>query len=62
MHNLAEYPDILNNPDTPLKVVECFLLLRDNDFHTLHYIITHVLKGKFSAEEIGEAMRIYMMS
>lgn len=55
------YPDILNNPETPLRVVECYFLLRENEFHTLHYIITHVLKSKFSAEEIGEAMRIYML-
>lgn len=63
LHTLPEqgYPDILNDPETPLKVVECFFLLRDNEFHTLHYIVTQVLKGKFSAEEIGEAMKIYML-
>lgn len=56
-----DYPDILNDPSTPLKVVECYFLLRDNEFHTLHYIVTHVLKDSFSAEEIGEAMKIYML-
>ena len=62
IHKLLEYPDILNNPSTPLSVVECYFLLRDNEFHTLHYIITHVLKDKFTAKEIGEAMKIYMLS
>lgn len=60
-HVSQSYPDTLNNPETPLSVVECYFLLRDNEFHTLHYIVTHVLKDSFSAEEIAEAMKIYML-
>lgn len=56
------YPDILNDPETPISVVEIYFLLRDNEFHTLHYIVEKVLGNKFKAEDIGAAMKIYMES
>ena len=60
IHTLLEYPDTLNDPETPLRVVECYFLLRENELHTLYRVSEILSKAGFTAEEIGAACKIYM--
>lgn len=60
LNTQSQIPDILNEPETPLRVVQCYFLLRENEFHTLYRVSEILSKAGFTAEEIGAACKIYM--
>lgn len=51
-NHLVEHPSI--------RVVECFIQLKSLEFHTLWHIAAMLAKCGFTAEEIADAMKIYM--
>ena len=58
----TDNPDLFNHlTEHPnLRVVECYLRLRDLEFHTLWNVSTRLHASGYSEEEIAEAMKIYM--
>lgn len=54
MERLIEHPEI--------RVVDCYFILESLQFHTLPYIAEHLIKAKFTAHKIAEAMKLYMES
>jgi len=58
--NPALFERLVNHPD--LKVVECYFHLESLQFHTLYHIAELLGKSGFTADHIGQAMKIYMES
>jgi hypothetical protein len=58
--NPALFERLVNHPE--LRVVEAYFQLESLQFHTLYHIAEVLGKAGFTADQISQAMKIYMES
>ena len=56
--NPALYNRLVDHPE--IMVVGCYFQLESMQFHTLHWISEKLLAAGYSADQISQAMKIYM--
>ena len=56
--NPALYNRLVDHPE--IMVVACYFQLESMQFHTLHCISERLLAAGYSADQISQAIKIYM--